>query len=143
MERESVHRETVEPTGPTAAPSDNTTLRAVLSGYAQAGFDADFMIEDAEQAVVVRCVTCGFASSPEDIVLYSLRRVEGASDPADMAAVLALECPKCAARGTAVVRFGPEASVAEGDVMRAVRDLRTSDVLPFASAPDEGNERRH
>lgn len=118
----------------TPTPSDNTTLTAVLAGYAAAGFDGDFVV-DGEQ---VRCQTCQAVASPSDLELHSLRRLEGASDPADMSAILALSCPGCGRQGTMVVRFGPEASAAEGDLLRDAQDRRFDDEqgLP-AAAPTE------
>ena len=38
------------------APSDNTTLQAVLDGYVEAGFASNF---GAQEAGIVRCDTCG------------------------------------------------------------------------------------
>jgi hypothetical protein len=38
--------------------------------------------------------------------------------------VLALVCPGCGARGTAIVRFGPEAEAYEADLLLALEDLR-------------------
>ena len=51
-------------------------------------------------------------------------RLEGASDPADMSLVVPLDCPDCGARGVLVLRYGPEASMEEADVL-AVLDLHT------------------
>jgi hypothetical protein len=52
----------------------------------------------------------------------ALARVEGASDPDDMAAVVAVTCPRCSARATLVVKYGPEASAADADVLLALPD---------------------
>jgi hypothetical protein len=93
----------------TPSPSDNTTLTAVLASYATAGFDGSFLVDDD----AIRCQSCRAASQPSELRISSLRRLEGASDPADMSAVLALICPSCGQRGTVAVMFGPEASAAE------------------------------
>jgi ferredoxin len=103
------------------APSDNTTMVGVLEALSDAGYTADFWVDDDAHLCCRSCGTCVEASS---IQLDELRRVEGASDPADMAAILALTCTVCGARGTAVVRFGPEASAAEGSFLRHIEDLR-------------------
>jgi hypothetical protein len=106
---------------PAGVPSDNTTLVAVLQGCAEEGFDGDFFVtEDAK----IRCGACRHDAEPSGFELHGLRRLEGASDPADMAAVLCLVCPACGHRGTAVVRFGPESEPWEDDVLRIVEDLR-------------------
>lgn len=52
----------------------------------------------------------------------SLSRVEGASDPGDMAAVVALTCPRCSRGSVLVLTYGPEASAADGDVLLALPD---------------------
>lgn len=102
-------------------PSDNTTLVAVLGRFQESGYDADFFVEDDGR---LRCRTCGTTVAAEAAELDQLRRVEGASDPADMAAVLGIRCRACGARGTAVLRFGPEASAGEAQVLREIDDQR-------------------
>lgn len=72
----------------------------------------------------IRCGVCHADSDPADLELDALKRVEGASDPADMAAVLALTCKACGAKGTAVVRYGPEAGPEDDEVVRALEDKR-------------------
>jgi len=69
--------------------------------------------------------------------MFSLRRLEGASDPDDEAAVVALVCFNCAAKGTIVVMYGPQASAIEGEILAAVRANGRPDVLPPHSAPGE------
>ena len=49
------------------------------------------------------------------------RRLEGASDPGEMANILAVTCPACGSRGVAVCRFGPEASEWDALLMQAAR----------------------
>jgi|SRR5690242_19897792 len=113
---------------------DHSTLTDVLAGYAAAGFDGSFTVDDE----CVRCLTCHVATQPPEVEIQSLRRLEGASDPADMAAVLAVACPACGQRATIVLRYGPEASPAEAELLQRARDERfTEGVLPPASAPDE------
>jgi hypothetical protein len=59
----------------------------------------------------------------DELAVDSLARLEGASDPGDMAAVIALTCPHCDARDVLIVRYGPEASLADADVLVALPDL--------------------
>lgn len=120
--------------GPSSAPSDHTTLLAVLADYASAGYAGDLRTGDDG----VHCGSCGTVTPAERMEIRSLRRLEGASDPADMAAVLATVCPACGTLGTLVVRFGPEASEAEGQLLRRSQDHRyTDDELPPAAGPSE------
>jgi hypothetical protein len=97
------------------APSDNTSLVAVLAGLRDSGYDAQFLVGDDGELC---CTACEHRAEPEDVQLDELRRLEGASDPADMAAVLAARCPSCDARGTAVVRYGPEAEAGHATLLR-------------------------
>ena len=121
-------------TGGATAPSDNTTLADVLRSYGDAGFNGQFGItEDG----LLRCFTCGVMSRPGDTSLQSLRRMEGASDPSDMLAVLALSCPNCSVHGTVVVHYGPEAEPGESAVLLALNDHRADDGVPAATAPTE------
>ena len=106
------------------APSDFDTLTEVLAHYAELGFDGNFTITDEG---MVRCPACRTEVAPERLVLHGLRRMEGASDPADMLAVLVIECPRCGQRGTAVAHFGPEATEAEATVLMALEDRRLRD----------------
>jgi len=112
------------------APSDNTTLVAILEALAAEGFDQDMFVTPEAQ---LRCGACHRDTAPSDLVLGRMRRIEGASDPADMAAVLGITCGHCGARGTAVVRYGPEAEPQDDEVMLALDDQRFAGEGPDAS----------
>jgi hypothetical protein len=75
---------------PAIEATDETTLTAVLASYDSAGFDAQLAATDEGQ---VHCYSCGSNADPHDVKLHSLRRLEGASDPADMIAIAAVFCP--------------------------------------------------
>jgi len=67
-------------------PSDRTLLE-VLDDLKAEGFTHDVRVtEDGELC----CRECGYCVPAEDMELLTLRRVEGASDPGDEAAVLGL-----------------------------------------------------
>ena len=116
-----------------SGPSDNTTLTEVVQGYRAAGFVTDFWAEESG----VRCASCQSVLDPSRMTMHSLRRLEGASDPADMVAVIATSCPVCGADGTMVVGYGSAATDIDADVLVAMSDRRDSDTLPASSAPDE------
>lgn len=122
----------------TPSPSDNTTLTAVLASYAAAGFDGGFRVADD----TIWCQSCEAACSPSELEISSLRRLEGASDPSDMSAVLALTCPSCEQRGTMVVMFGPEASAVEADLLQHAHDRRFSDEDELAGSAAPHEDRR-
>lgn len=119
------------------APSDQTTLTAVLASYEAAGFDAQLSATDDGQ---VHCYSCGASADPSRVELHSLRRLEGASDPADMLAVAAVMCPTCDVKGVLVLNYGPDSTAGEADVLIGLEDRRDDDVLPAAQTPAEAGE---
>ena len=110
------------------------TMIDVLEAYAQGGFGSSFVVTDDSR---LECVECGAVSLPESVTMSSLRRLEGASDPDDMVAVVAISCPACNARGTAVLGFGPMATVQDSDVLQGLRDERGDATAPGNSAHGE------
>jgi hypothetical protein len=97
---------------------DAATVFEVLRDFQADGYAGDLFAEEGGQ---VRCGTCDEVSPAGDLDVAQLRRLEGASDPADMAAVVAAPCPRCGAKGVMVVMYGPEASGADADVLAALR----------------------
>ncbi len=63
------------------------------------------------------CFTCHEQSDVSEADVAELRRTEGASDPDDMLAVVALTCPRCGARATVVLGYGPEAGEDDAEVL--------------------------
>src|SRR5439155_17076975 len=47
----------------------------------------------------LRCSSCNEALDARDCQIVDVRRLEGSSDPAEMAAVIGLRCPHCHALG--------------------------------------------
>ncbi|MEX2293922.1 MAG: hypothetical protein WD691_09065 [Acidimicrobiales bacterium] len=109
----------------------DSTLLEVLADLAAAGFDGEFWV-DVDGAL--RCRSCGLVQGSGVEEIQGLRRIEGASDPADMAAVVAVTCPACRRRGAAVVRFGPEASAGDAAFLLAVDNGQTTSI-PAAEQP--------
>jgi hypothetical protein len=101
--------------------SDGTTVSAIVAGYARDGFTGSFA---AVAEGRLTCLTCEESSPASSVAMSALRRMEGESDPDDMVAVVALACPSCGARGTAVLGFGPAATAEDSDVLRDLRDER-------------------
>ena len=93
----------------------------MLAALAEEGFTEDVQVTEDGRLC---CRRCGHCVAAEDMELLTLRRVEGASDPGDMAAVLGLQCPGCGLKGAAVVRFGPEAGPGDELVLRQIPDHR-------------------
>jgi len=119
---------------PSVPEDEGSTLMEVLAAYGDAGFTGSFSVTDDAQ---LQCDSCQAVSAPADVRMDSMRRLEGASDPADMLAVVALTCPSCGAQGTTSLGFGPAASAEDSDVFGALRDRRADDGMPGHSAPGE------
>jgi hypothetical protein len=115
-------------------PSDHTTLTSILDDYTAAGFGGEFEVTTES---TISCLTCERDSSPADVAMAGLRRLEGASDPDDMLSVAAVCCPQCGAQGTLILGFGPNASAEEAAVGKQLRDRRGEEAVPHSAAPGE------
>lgn len=133
-----VHRGMTNTQRPTAhlddSSGDESTITDVLEGYAQGGFASSFVVTDDSE---LECVECGTESPASRVSMSSLRRLEGASDPSDMLAVVALTCPSCGSQGTVVLGFGPMATPQDSDVLKGLRDDRADNAAPGNSAHGE------
>lgn len=89
------------------APSDNTTLTAVLADLDAAGYRASFGARDGAR---LQCSVCRAEQPVSRFDVHAVRRLEGASDPDAEVILVAAVCPACGAQGTAVFGYGPEAS---------------------------------
>ncbi|HEV2309422.1 MAG TPA: phosphoribosylpyrophosphate synthetase [Acidimicrobiia bacterium] len=87
------------------------TVLDALRVLAADGYDASFsLVEDG-----VRCSVCASAHPMERLRAARVYRFEGPSDPDEEAAVYALECPRCGAKGVLVSTYGPAADPALTD----------------------------
>ena len=94
--------------------SDGTTLVEVIRTFEVDGYTGQFAAAADGQ---VTCFSCHMDHPAAEFHLDELRRTEGASDPDDMVAVAALRCPHCGAKGTVALKYGPDASVEESEVL--------------------------
>ena len=101
------------------SPSDNDTLQNVLNGFAADGYDGE---ADTVEGGSIRWSRCGHEAPAADAEVTGVRRMEGASDPADMLAVYGVTCPVCGDKAALVLTYGPEATPADGDVLLALPD---------------------
>ncbi|HEV7888785.1 MAG TPA: hypothetical protein VGO92_14605 [Acidimicrobiales bacterium] len=97
--------------------SDGTTLVEVIRRFEAEGYSGQF---SAVEGAALRCLTCRAVVGACDVELGLLRRTEGASDPDDMVAVAGLVCPACGAQGTVALKYGPESTPDEADVLAAL-----------------------
>ncbi|HUR64231.1 MAG TPA: hypothetical protein VM241_07095 [Candidatus Thermoplasmatota archaeon] len=110
----------------TIGPGSEETLQKVLERYNREGFTGQFGSRPGGQ---LRCFTCNEDLDPAKVALHALHRLEGASDPSDEVAVAALECPRCSARGTVALGYGPLASKEDAIVLKALHDSRSKATL--------------
>lgn len=116
-------------------PTGASTILEALDWLTEQGYGGNLFVVEGG---LVRCGACRHDTPAAQLDLAHLIRLEGASDPAEMAAVLGLRCHQCGATGAAVVRYGPEASPDEAEVLRAVEDQRRG--VPGSSLPDQPEE---
>lgn len=117
--------------GPARDPS---SMFEILQVFQADGYGGDLF---AEEGGGVRCGTCNEVTPAGDLDVHELRRMEGASDPADMAAIVATTCPRCATDAVMVVMYGPEASGADTDVLAALPTPASPAERPGADVPRE------
>jgi hypothetical protein len=128
----------IDPTGSdlTGVARDAETISDVLHELDQLGYSSQFMPREREAGVQptgdVMCATCHQASHAASMPVLELRRLEGASDPDDMLVIGALECPNCAARGTLVLPYGPQATAEEDTILGALTVSERPPHLPEA-----------
>lgn len=104
-------------TSEAGSPSDNTTLQAVLADLAEEGWEGD---ADALEGGRIRWHACRHEAAAGDVEAVHVRRMEGASDPADMLAVVAVRCPVCGEQAALILHYGPTAGPADADVLAAL-----------------------
>jgi hypothetical protein len=93
------------------------TLAGVLAELEEQGYTCQFAAQPGGR---IRCIECGHEFAPSTATVETVRRLEGASDPDDMLAVLPVTCPECGARGTLVLGFGPEAPIEDSEILAAL-----------------------
>jgi hypothetical protein len=113
-------------------PTD-TPLIKILRQFEEDGFTGQFQpIEGPE----VRCLSCRAEIPVASVDGNRIVRLEGASDPDDMLAVVPVTCGACAVQGTLVLNFGPNASPEDADVIAALErsPLVSNDPAPHPPA---------
>lgn len=96
------------------------TMQAAITRLEGDGFVGAFHAREGQLV----CPKCGDLHPPDTLVIHEIVRFEGASDPDDEAAVFALECPECGARGTWTVAYGPNMNADEAAIAPLLRDRR-------------------
>ena|SRR5205823_14563585 len=99
--------------------SEGLSMSEALAGFEAAGYTGQFVVRPGGRLL---CVECNHELDGQDMQLDGFQRIEGQSDPADMAVVVALTCTRCGAKGTAVLKFGPDATAEEDEVLRVLEN---------------------
>ncbi len=104
------------------------SLTDVIARYEKKGAKGQFT---ARPDAMLECHECDEVEPAVQAPLLALHRFEGASDPSDMAALAAIECPACGAWGTIALSYGPEASAEDAALLEALLDDRDqSGIMP-------------
>lgn len=106
--------------------SGGLSIADALREFEGRGYIGQFVVRPG---ALVECTRCGTQHKPENVPLESMRRIEGASDPADMVFIGALSCPRCGQHGTAIVQYGPQADADHAAVLRELDDHRMSSAM--------------
>lgn len=114
---------------PPEQPTD-TPMEEVVDRLGASGFDGQFR---AVEGTRIQCLTCREVAPAGDHHMDEATRLEGVSDPGDMAVVVPLRCPSCGTGGTLVLAYGPNATAEEADVLREM-DRRPAEGTP--GSPD-------
>lgn len=97
------------------------TITDALAEFEMRGYVGQFSVAKDGH---LECTGCGGHCAPKDVALEAMRRVEGASDPADMVFIGALRCESCGHAGTTVLTYGTNAPPAEAEILRFLDDKR-------------------
>jgi len=98
---------------------DSETLLDVLARFTRHGWSSQFA---ARAGGTVECESCHTSMAAANVPILELRRLEGASDPDDMLAVVAVECVNCGRRGSLVLNYGPTATEEDAAVLLGLGD---------------------
>lgn len=109
------------------APEGKSLIES-MEQLEQAGYTGQFVPNDE---AMVRCTHCQQSFPASELKIDHRVRMEGASDPSEMALVLGAVCPSCGQLGTLTLSYGPEASAEDVAVLRGLGDLGTGE----SSAP--------
>jgi hypothetical protein len=97
---------------------EEQTLSGVLAKLAAEGYTSNFGVTG--DGAVVTCYACRREQAAAKLDIQRVQRLEGASDPDDMLIVLGAACSECHERGALVLNFGPEATLADAEVLGAI-----------------------
>lgn len=113
-----------EPDTSPAAGAD--TLIGVLAEAGEHGYQTQ---QIGRAAGRIECAGCDRQTPAADFDIDRVRRLEGASDAADLLLVLWSRCPSCGRRGVLTLGYGPNASDVDTTITQHI-DLEGADPSP-------------
>jgi hypothetical protein len=97
-------------------------MAGVIDRLTKTGYTETFQGEENG----VRAVRSGHLHAPEELIVESIERFEGASDPDDQVIVLALSCKADACRGTYTVPYGKSMAPVDSKLIERIPDARNA-----------------
>jgi hypothetical protein len=95
-------------------------MAGVIDRLTKAGYLDTFRAEKGG----VCALHAGHLHAPEDLVVESIDRFEGISDPSDEAMVMALRCSVDGCRGTYTVPYGKNMPAIDAEMVARLPDAR-------------------
>lgn len=121
-------------TGPDPRNPTDTPLGEVVADLDRTGYGGQFRVVEG---ALVECLACRTRIPADRIRADEVTRLEGASDPDDMAVIVPVRCPECGSSGTLVLHYGAEAGREESDVLAAMprraQETTTRSTVPGAT----------
>jgi hypothetical protein len=118
--------QSVGPAGAPGVPDDGETMTSILDSLAAEGHEDEVILNvGTGDGPTGTWSGCGHSALLRDAKVLTTRRLEGASDPADMSTIEVLGCPTCGATATVVLRYGPEAEPLHIAALAALDDEAT------------------
>jgi hypothetical protein len=92
-----------------------SSILEVVQEFERAGYGGQFA---ARANGEIECFTCHQLMPAQGADTRQLRRLEGASDPDDMLALVALVCANCGTQGSLILNYGPAATAEDAGVLQ-------------------------
>jgi len=113
------------------AAQDAQTIADAIRVLESEGYTSQFR---ALEGGILECLHCHESTPAAAVAVEKMARLEGPTDPADMVALAALTCPRCGARGTLLLGYGPDSSLEDAEALQALGDARQGAGVPDTTA---------
>ncbi|WP_395152622.1 universal stress protein [Ilumatobacter sp.] len=110
-----------------STPTGAETLMSILDEATEQGYETQQIGRTGGR---IECTSCSQHSPAASYDVQHMRRLEGASDAADLLLVLWSPCPSCQQRGVLILGYGPNASKDDTAILQHL-DLDGADPSPI------------